>query len=580
MAHHGYNHTDLPSSYMSLASAKNFGPPSFNFKDLAMHQSMKRSNSDYFSMRPVRGSSPTASLAADLSQNFHIDQRYACSVSDLGRMLTILSPQLPTPRRALFSNNMFNGRYPGMLFDILGLYGSNSNASCHDHSASTLFLAWCHRRHGHGSISLPHKAPFHVVELELQSPTPELTPVDASMLSIPSPPSSDSLLDPPQLTLPTEKKKGPLRPLLSRAKGLSTSSIPQQPAPESQLPAFKFGNYSTKPAASSSLSLSEIFESSPVQERQPAPRPAAPAMALPRPRQPFSGFANPRNGSPIGQHVRKMSNPLVRPRKQFRRSLSMYEHPEDIIKQEKEAPPPLPCIMDVEAVHVPKLPHFVSDRAGDLPRITKDTMVSILDGNYDHLYEKRVVIDCRFEYEYSGGHIDGAVNFNDKEQLGAQLFDLEPTEKALLIFHCEYSAHRAPLMAKFIRNKDRTVNAERYPGLTYPEAYILDGGYSQFFKDHQARCFPQNYVEMDAKEHEAACERGLGKVKHQQRTKLMRAQTFAFGQHSPTVDSSPTAMGRSRVDDDIDMSLDYTPLPAARPTIDMFRRGNQRMFSY
>lgn len=44
----------------------------FNFKDL----SMKKSSSDYFNMKPVRGSSPTASLAADLSQNFHIDQRY------------------------------------------------------------------------------------------------------------------------------------------------------------------------------------------------------------------------------------------------------------------------------------------------------------------------------------------------------------------------------------------------------------------------------------------------------------------------------------------------------------------------
>jgi len=31
---------------------------------------------DYFSMQPVRGSSPTASLAADLCQNMHIDRRY------------------------------------------------------------------------------------------------------------------------------------------------------------------------------------------------------------------------------------------------------------------------------------------------------------------------------------------------------------------------------------------------------------------------------------------------------------------------------------------------------------------------
>ena len=37
---------------------------------------MAKAPTDYFNLKPVRGSSPTASLAADLSQNFHIDQRY------------------------------------------------------------------------------------------------------------------------------------------------------------------------------------------------------------------------------------------------------------------------------------------------------------------------------------------------------------------------------------------------------------------------------------------------------------------------------------------------------------------------
>lgn len=48
----------------------------FNFKDL----SMLKSKSDYFAFQPIRGSSPTASLAADLSQNFHIDQTYVCPI--------------------------------------------------------------------------------------------------------------------------------------------------------------------------------------------------------------------------------------------------------------------------------------------------------------------------------------------------------------------------------------------------------------------------------------------------------------------------------------------------------------------
>jgi len=67
---------DAQPLYASLAAAKGFGVNSFNFRDLSMKRPTQKSHPDYFNLRPVRGSSPTASLAADLSQNFHIDQRY------------------------------------------------------------------------------------------------------------------------------------------------------------------------------------------------------------------------------------------------------------------------------------------------------------------------------------------------------------------------------------------------------------------------------------------------------------------------------------------------------------------------
>jgi M-phase inducer tyrosine phosphatase len=378
------------------------------------------------------------------------------------------------------------------------------------------------------------------------------------------------------------RKPGPLRPGLARPKGYSTGCVPQKPSAESRLPPFKFGSGVSKLTTSSSMTLSEIFAESPVQDR-PQP-PANGMMGPPRTRQPLAGLAgNIRNGSPVGGHVRKNSNPLVRPRKQFRRSLSMFEHPEDVMKQEQSTcnGTPLPSIMDIEPEHIPQLPYFIpDDRPGDLPRISKETLIRILDGNYNQQYEKLLVIDCRFEYEYNGGHINGAVNFNDKEELSSQLFDVEPTSKALLIFHCEYSAHRAPIMAKFIRNKDRAVNSERYPYLTYPELYILDGGYSSFFKDHRPRCFPQNYVEMEAKEHAQACELGLGKVK--QRSKLVRAQTFAFGQHSPSMDSSPTAPCRAgpEVNMDMDMDISFDKFNLDFPRNDMTRLHTRRMFTY
>ena len=64
--------SDVPTSYGAFGPRSGLKPPSFNFKDL----SMKKAHGDYFNVKPVRGSSPTASLAADLSQNFHIDQRF------------------------------------------------------------------------------------------------------------------------------------------------------------------------------------------------------------------------------------------------------------------------------------------------------------------------------------------------------------------------------------------------------------------------------------------------------------------------------------------------------------------------
>jgi M-phase inducer tyrosine phosphatase len=66
---------DLPQS-KPLFGAHSLGPKSFNFRDL----SMKKSGGDYFTLQPMRGSSPTTSLAADMSSNLHMDQRYNASL--------------------------------------------------------------------------------------------------------------------------------------------------------------------------------------------------------------------------------------------------------------------------------------------------------------------------------------------------------------------------------------------------------------------------------------------------------------------------------------------------------------------
>ncbi|KAF5099038.1 hypothetical protein D0Z00_001798 [Geotrichum galactomycetum] len=187
-------------------------------------------------------------------------------------------------------------------------------------------------------------------------------------------------------------------------------------------------------------------------------------------------------------------------------------------------------------------------------RIDRNTLCEILDGQHCNLYDRYVIVDCRFEYEYEGGHIAGAVNINTKERLQEALIANSPAtagERTLLVFHCEYSAHRGPRMAMQLRQLDREANMERYPLLHYPDIVILDGGYSQFFAGHAARCFPQQYVAM--KDNADACEREMDRFRRTMKTKkrkaVGRSKTFTFGSTAPAVDAfvvSPVAVTRSR----------------------------------
>ena len=356
-------------------------------------------------------------------------------------------------------------------------------------------------------------------------------------------------------------------------KGLSTNSMPGRAQSDRDLPPFRFGA-SAMSHTSSNLSLGECFESaSPTQDErtQTSNSPCAPVPLPPRARAAFgmagSGGAS-RFASPVNCHSRRQSNPFLRNRKQVRRSLSMFEHPADVMKAKPDIESATPSstlksVMDIEEVHEPVLPHFLPDDPTDsIPRISCATLLDVLDGKYADDFAQKMIIDCRFEYEYDGGHIDGAVNHNDKELLANQLFETPMSGRSLLIFHCEYSAHRAPLMARHVRAHDRTANAEYYPQLTYPEVYILDGGYSGFFAEHRGRCYPAEYVEMSDEKHQRTCEREMGRLKA--RKGLGRSQTFAFGQRQACINNSPTAPGRPSSREAPTSMFNYSPVAADR----------------
>ena len=61
-----------------------------------------------------------------------------------------------------------------------------------------------------------------------------------------------------------------------------------------------------------------------------------------------------------------------------------------------------------------------------------------------------------------------------------------PKSNVIIIFHCEFSSERAPRAYNFFRNTDRTANV--YPNLTYPNIYLMKGGYESFHNNFKFFC--------------------------------------------------------------------------------------------
>ncbi|XP_078497281.1 M-phase inducer phosphatase 1-B-like [Lissotriton helveticus] len=135
----------------------------------------------------------------------------------------------------------------------------------------------------------------------------------------------------------------------------------------------------------------------------------------------------------------------------------------------------------------------------DLKYISSETVALLLIGKYSKVVEEYVLVDCRYPYEYTGGHIKGALNLYKEEHL-LKTFLRDPKSRLpaqrriILVFHCEFSSERGPKLCRTLRKLDR--NANPYPTLCYPELYILKGGYKEFYGKFQGLCEPQAYVHM------------------------------------------------------------------------------------
>nr|XP_022336082.1 M-phase inducer phosphatase-like [Crassostrea virginica] len=149
----------------------------------------------------------------------------------------------------------------------------------------------------------------------------------------------------------------------------------------------------------------------------------------------------------------------------------------------------------------------IPGKHSDLRSITNETVVDVISGKYDDSIGSVLIVDCRYPYEYDGGHVPGSINAYRPDDVQfildqhQRMRDEAEGKRHIVIFYCEFSSERGPRMCRNVRKADRNHNMDRYPFLNFPELYIMHNGFKAFFETHQNVCEPQGYTPMLHKDH-------------------------------------------------------------------------------
>lgn len=93
---------------------------------------------------------------------------------------------------------------------------------------------------------------------------------------------------------------------------------------------------------------------------------------------------------------------------------------------------------------------IIEGRHTDLKSISAGTMRNLMLGAFDDSVASFKVIDCRYPYEFQGGHISGALNLYTHEQIIEEFVNkktepaVDGVKRNILVFHCEFSSERGP----------------------------------------------------------------------------------------------------------------------------------------
>ncbi|CAD8126018.1 unnamed protein product [Paramecium sonneborni] len=139
-----------------------------------------------------------------------------------------------------------------------------------------------------------------------------------------------------------------------------------------------------------------------------------------------------------------------------------------------------------------------------------------------------VLYDCRYLYEFQGGHIKGAIHMNHSMSLFEELFSVANKTNKIIVLYCEYSVKRSLERYFEIRKLDRNTN--QYPQLTYNNLYLLSQGYSEFYKNFPQMC-NGCYIQMNDTQYKSQMQQELQErsiIKQKSRQQQLQKKLFIF----------------------------------------------------
>lgn len=131
-----------------------------------------------------------------------------------------------------------------------------------------------------------------------------------------------------------------------------------------------------------------------------------------------------------------------------------------------------------------KLPHILKSK---MPYITCDQLAYLLKNPKSSPYDNLILLDARSPFEFENCHIKTALNVIYPSQIKKILDDCS-NKNACGICYCQLSQSRGPKLFQNVRSFDCEKNADHYPNLSLPQLFILNGGFSEFYKNYPSLC--------------------------------------------------------------------------------------------